>query len=339
MHALRNFLLGAVVLALPAASNAATLVTVTPPEGAAATIVFGINKDNVITGSYFDANGVEHGFFGPLNGAYTTFDFGGTSTGTEPRGLNDDGDIVGFAADPSFAVGTEFLRTEDGTVQAIEKDGLPLDGVAQGIIKKKETSTGDYIDPNTGVRTGYLAKDGAYRSDIDLGLNATRTSPRGMNQHGTLAGFFVDSGGVTHGFILGKHGVPQVIDADDSGTTSLEGINKKELTTGQVTGADGNPHSFIYNNATGEFTTIDVPDGSVLQQAWGVNDKGLVALSTDVASYIYCTRDVHCPDGGAKIADGHSWKAKSGASLHYDRNGRTGVKPAKIVHPARGAAQ
>ena len=138
---------------------------------------------------------------------------------------------------------------EDGSIQAIEKDGLALDGVAQGIVKKKDASTGDYIDPNTGVRTGYLGKDGEYQSDVDLGLNATRTSPRGMNKHGTLAGFFVDSGGVTHGFILGKHGVPQVIDADDSGTTSLEGINKKELIAGQVTGADGNPHSFVYNNA------------------------------------------------------------------------------------------
>jgi hypothetical protein len=339
MHALRNLLLGAVVLALPAASSAATLVPVTPPEGAAATIVFGINKDNVITGSFIDANGVEHGFVGPLNGTYTTFDFGGTSTGTEPRGLNDDGDTVGFATDPSFAVGTEFRRTEDGAIQAIEKDGLPLDGIAQGITKKKDASTGDYIDPNTGVRTGYLGKDGEYQSDVDLGLNATRTSPRGMNKHGTLAGFFVDSGGVTHGFILGKHGVPQVIDADDSGTTSFEGINKKELTTGQVTDADGNPHSFIYNNATGEFTTIDIPDGSVLQQAWGVNDKGAIAVSTDIASYIYCTRDVHCPDGGAAIADGRSWKAKAGASLHYDGNGRTRVNPAKIVHPVRGAAQ
>jgi len=339
MHALRTLLLGAAVLALPAVSNAATLVPVTPPEGAASTVVFGINDKNVITGSYFDANGVEHGFFGPLNGTYTTFDYGGTSTGTEPRGINDTGDIVGFATDPSFTVGTEFRRTADGTVQAIEKDGSALDGIAQGITRKKDTSTGDYVDPNTGVRTGYIGQEGAYQSDVDLGLNATRTSPRGLNKHDTLAGFFVDSGGVTHGFILGKKGIPQVIDADASGTTSLEGINKKELVTGQVTDADGNPHSFLYNNATGEFTTIDVPDGSVLQQAWGVNDKGLVAVSTDVASYIYCTRDVHCPDGGSDIADGHTWKAKSGASLHYDGNGRTGVKSAKIVHPAHGAAQ
>jgi uncharacterized membrane protein len=300
--------------------------------------VFGINSQGVIAGAYVDANGVEHGFFGPLNGAYTTFDYGGTSTGTEPRALNDDGDIVGFATDPNFAVGAEFLRTADGTVQTFEKDGAPLDGIAQGITKKKDTSTGDYIDPNTGIRTGYLAKRGTYQSDVDLGLNATRTSPRALNKHGTMAGVFIDSGAVQHGFIL-KNGVTQVIDADDSGTTTLEGINKKEFSAGWVVDTDGNPHSFTYDNATGEFTTIDVPDGSVFQQAWGVNDKGQIAVSTDIASYIYCTHDNRCPDGGFAVADGHSWKAKAGASLRYDENGRTGVKPAKITHPVRGAAQ
>jgi uncharacterized membrane protein len=328
MHPLSKTLLGASALALAAVSqaHAATLVTVTPPAGALATTVFGINKHNVIAGSYVDASGVEHGFIGPLNGTYTTFDYGGTSIGTEPRGLNDDGDIAGFAADPAFAVGEEFLRQSDGTVLTFAKDGTPLDGIAQGIIKKQASSAGDYIDPNTGIRTGYLGKEGTYQSDVDLGLTVTRTSPRSLNKHGTLAGFYVDNAGAEHGFIKKNH-VVQTIDADSSGTTALEGINKKELATGQVTDSSGNPHSFLYDNATGTFTTIDIPDGSVEQQAWGINDKGEVAVSTDVASYIYCTRDVHCPGGGTVIADGHAWK------------GKAAVKPAKAVHPVRGAAQ
>ncbi len=342
MRVLSNVLFGASAFALAAASqaNAATIVTVTPPDGAAATTVFGINNHGVITGSYVDANGVEHGFFGPLNGTYTTFDLGGTATGTEPRALNDDGDITGFGADPSFTVGTEFLRdSKKGTISIFMKDGVAMDGIAQGIIKKKQMSTGDYIDPNSGVRNGYLAKGGKYQSDVDLGLNAVRTSPRGMNKKGTLAGLFFDNTGASHGFILRSNGTPQVIDADSSGTTALEGINKKEIVSAQATDASGNPHSFVYDNNTGTFTAIDIPDGSVLQQAWGVNDRGQIAVSTDVASYIYCTRDNQCPDGGAKIADGRSWKAKSGASLHYDSNGRTGAKPVKGAHPARGAAQ
>lgn len=330
MRLVSKILLGASCLAFVAVSqtHAATLITVTPPSGAVATTVFGINKHGVIAGSYVDASGVEHGFFGPLNGTYTTFDYGGTSTGTEPRALNDDSVITGFATDPNFAVGTEFLRHTDGTLLTFEKDGTPLDGVAQGIIKKKQSSTGDYIDPATGVRTGYLGRDGTYQSDVTLGLNVTRTSPRSLNHFGTLAGFFVDPSGLDHGFIF-KHNNVRTIDADSSGTTVLEGINKKEIATGQVTDSSGNPHSFIYNNATGAFTTIEINDGSVEQQAWGINDQGQIAVSTDVASYIYCLRDAQCPHGGKTIADGHSWRG----------NAHVGVKPAKLDHPTQGAVQ
>jgi hypothetical protein len=331
----------AAAVALVCQAHAATLVPVTPPAGAVQTIVTGINKHAVIAGAYIDANNVAHGFFGRLNGTYTTFDYGGDATGTLPRAIDDDGDITGFAEAPGFAVGVEFLRQSDGTLLTFEKDGVALDGVAQGIIKKDETSTGDYIDPNTGIRGGYLARDGIYQSDVDLGLDVYSTNPRSLNKHGTLAGFYYEHDvKTTHGFIL-KDGVVKVIDADDSGTTALEGINKKEFAAGQVIDANGEPHAFTYDNATGVFTTIDVPDGSPGQQAWGVNDKGQVAVSTNSGnSYIYCARDVLCPhpDNAITVPDGHTWRMHAGASLHYDRNGRTGVT-ARIRHPLRGALQ
>jgi hypothetical protein len=340
MYALRKTLLGFASLASLAAlqANAATLVPITPPAGAASAIVFGINKHNVIAGEYVDGNGLEHGFIGPLNGTYTIFDYGGTSTATEPRAINDDGDVNGFALDPSFTIGEQFLRKADGTVLTLEKNGVPLDGIAQGITKKRTSSTGDYVDPNTGTITGYTAQNGAYKSDVDLGLTVTRTSPRAINKFGTLAGFYLDSGGASHGFIL-KNGIAQVVDADGSGTTSLEGINKKGLATGFVADADGNRHAFIYDSAKGEFTSIEIPDGSPFTEAWGINDQGMIGTSTAVGTYIYCIRDVHCPDGGTAIADGRTWKAKPGASLRYDGNGRTGVKAPKGQRPARRPLQ
>lgn len=327
MHALRKTLLGFACLTFLAApqASAVTLVPITPPAGAASAIVFGINKYNIIAGEYVDGNGVEHGFIGPLNGTYTTFDYGGTSTATEPRSINDDGDINGFARDPNFTIGEEFLREADGTVVTFEKNGVPLDGTAQGITKIGTTSTGDYIDPNTGIITGYLAMNGAYQSDVNLHLTATRTSPRAVNKLGTLAGFYFDSGSASHGFIF-KSGVAQVIDADNSGTTVLEGINKQDLATGFVTDANGNRHAFVYDSGTGTFTSIDIPDGSPYQEAWEINDAGMVATHTAVGAYIYCLNDVHCPGGGTVIADGHSWKAKAG---------RTDVKTPE-GRPARG---
>lgn len=306
-------------------AGAATLVPVTPPPGATQTIVFGINKHAEIAGSYIDANGVTHGFFGPLNGTYTTFDYGQGTTGTALRSIDDDGNITGFGEGPNYVVGVEFFREDDGTVTTIEKDGAPLDGVAQGIIKKDETSTGDYVDPDTGARNGYLAEDGSYLMDVNLGLDVSSTNPRALNWFGTLAGFYYDPDGVTsHGFIL-KNGAAETVDADNSGTTALEGINKKEFAAGQVIDAQGEPHAFTYDNRTGVFTTINVPDGSPGQQAWGVNDKGQVAVSTNSGnSYIYCAKDVLCPHGGFTVADGRSWTK---ASLH----GRTSPAHARPV--------
>jgi len=342
MHAIRKTLLGFACLALPLAASqafAAKLIPVTPPAGATQTIVFGINKHAVIAGAYVDSSGVTHGFFGPLNGSYTSFDYNG-STETTPRAIDDNGDITGFATVSGFTIGAEFLRQSDGNIIPIQKDGVQLDGVAQGIIKKDETSTGDYLDPNTGSRNGYLAQGGTYQSDVNLGLDVLQTGPRALNKHGTLAGFYLENDGVTtHGFIL-KDGVVQVIDADNSGTTVLEGINKKELAAGWVTDANGEPHAFVYDNATGQFTSIDTQDGSAGQQAWGVNDKGQIAVSTNAGnSFIYCSKDVLCPDHDSAIAIGRSWKAKAGATLHYDRNGHTGAKASKEQRPARGAVR
>lgn len=316
MHALRTILLGFAGLTMPAFSsaNAATLVPVTPPAGASSAIVFGINHHNVIAGEYVDASGVEHGFTGPLNGSYTIIDFSG-ATATEPRALDDDGDINGFAQVSGFTLGEQFLRQADGTILTIEKNGTPLDGTAQGITKYRTSSTGDYVDPNTSVRTGYLALDATWLSDVNLGITVTRTSPRAINKYGTFAGFYTDASGASHGFIL-KNGITQVVDADNSGTTVLEGINSKDVATGFTTDSNGNRHAFVYDSGTGTFTSIVINDGSPFTEAWGINDEGMIGTSTSVGTYIYCLNNVHCPGGGHAVANGRSWKATPGVPLH-----------------------
>src|SRR5437762_9875768 len=246
MRKFGKLLLGAATLTLVGASAHAALITpVTPPPGAVSTMVFGLNDNLVIVGAYLDANKVEHGFFGPLNGTYTKFDFGGTSTGTAPRSIANSGFIVGYAFDPAYVVGEEFSRAVDGTLKPITKNGVPLDGIAQGLKLNGAVSVGDYRDP-TG-RLGYVANNGVYQHDLNLNVNALRTSPRGINKDGTTAGFFVDANSIQHGFIF-KNGIVQVIDADNSGTTVLEGLNNHEFTAGQVVDALGNQHAFTYNN-------------------------------------------------------------------------------------------
>lgn len=313
MHALRTILLGFAGLTIPALSSAGavTLVPVTPPAGTVSAIVFGINHHDVVAGEYMNASGVEQGFTGPVNGTYTIINYGGASTATEPRAIDDSDTINGFAQVPGFTFGEEFLYETDGTFLTFEKNGVPLDGSAQGITKFRTSSTGDYVDPDTGIRTGYLGRDGNYVSDVNLGLAVTQTSPRAINKHGTLAGFYVDESGATHGFIL-KNGIAQTVDADNSGTTVLEGINSKDVATGFTTDTSGNRHAFVYDDATGTFTSIVINDGSPYTEAWGIDDDGMIGTSTSMGTYIYCLSNVHCPKGGHATTAGRTWTATSG---------------------------
>src|SRR5947207_8550496 len=114
----------AATAALPAA--AATLVPVPSVPESSLTMVFAINDNDVIAGSYIGTNdGVEHSFFGPL-GNYTSFDAG--TGGSEARGLNNKGVITGFSNSQTGNTATEpaFKRKINGTIVNITMSGQQL---------------------------------------------------------------------------------------------------------------------------------------------------------------------------------------------------------------------
>ena len=63
----------------------------------------GLNNFGVITGSYIDANGTQHGYVRSARGTFTTLDPVGTII-TQPEAINDAGTIVGYFFDESFVV-------------------------------------------------------------------------------------------------------------------------------------------------------------------------------------------------------------------------------------------
>lgn len=143
------------------APQAGTYIPVPMVPGAVSQIVFAINNHNVVAGSFRDANNVEHGFFGPLDGSnYTVFDFNGDgTTGTEPRYISDHGAIDGFATNPAFQVGEEFYRSPDAIFKIFQLNGQPLDGVAQG-INSSEINMGDYYKSARNRFIGYKGNHG-----------------------------------------------------------------------------------------------------------------------------------------------------------------------------------
>ena len=79
------------------------------------TFTNGINDAGAVTGFYADASGGSHGFLRSPEGAFTTFDVPGSTSGTTtPNALNLEGAIVGFSANQD-GVFRPFLRRPNGT--------------------------------------------------------------------------------------------------------------------------------------------------------------------------------------------------------------------------------
>jgi hypothetical protein len=291
-------------ITMPAA-EAGTLVPVTPVPGSIAMTVEEINDNNVIAGFYETADGGEHGFVGPLNGTYETFDFG-TNSMTIVHGLNNDGYVTGSDTGAfGFIIGEEFSRRPNGALSPVTKNGTPLDGFANGITNHAKFVGDDWVIDVNGHLTvyGYYGKGRTYRADLVLPFNTDRTRPRGLNKGGEVAGYFHDLDRPDEfyfGFVL-KDGVATEVAYPDPATyyTYLFGLNDRGAIVGAWQDQDGTfEQAFLYDLASNKFKLIDVP-GATFIFATGINNAGLVAVTADTSAYIYCSkRKQECPTGG-----------------------------------------
>lgn len=270
--------------------------------------VTGINDNNVITGFYQAGDGINHGFVGTLDGRYSTFDWGNLND-TEPRAINNDGYITGFAFDNSISFfGPEYIRSPDGAAAAIlsGRRGMELVGTAQGIDANRNF-VGDYWDENFNDY-GYFGKGHTYRASLTLPFNTHRTRPRGLNKDGTVVGYYNDNLGI-HGFVV-KEGVATSFNYPDQTAyeTLAEGINSKEIIVGGWTDADFTfEHPFIYDLTAQSFEEIAV-EGATFAIAYGINKWGVVTIAADGIGYIYCIKKKTCPAvGGSKIEADDKW--------------------------------
>ncbi len=294
------------VLAMSAAASAATLMPIIPYPGATTTSVFGIADDNnTITGSYVDANGLTHGFYGTLNGSYHSFNFG-NSGATQARAIDPSGTrITGFANISADHCSFEEFEMKVGHhAKAVTWNGTPLNGEAQG-LNSNGRFAGDYCDPNgSGTIYGMGGRGAKYKRTVSTPFQSSYTGERAVNSNFVFAGFYVDdSTGLQVGTLVTAGKTQQIVyPADNESFTVLEGINNAGMAAGSWGDTDGITHSFSYDSTTGTFVEIDDPNASSFTQAWGVNNSGLIAVTSDAGAYIYCPDDNNCPGNGAKIA-------------------------------------
>ncbi len=304
---MRKTLLGAsalisvALLASSGAQAAASYIPIAPPNGAVTVLPFSINDNNIVAGGYTDSSGILHGFYGPPDGSkYKTFDM---SDGSQPeaRFIFNDGSITGLALASGFTFGEEFYRSPDGTIKLLKNPkGDVQDGVAQG-GNNNGLYVGDYLDTDGVRRIGFKGKAGKFKSKFNLPLkNLTSTNPRQINNFGVVAGGYIGSDGIQHGFVLDGDKLTSFDHPNAVGVTTAEGINDSGQVSGLYTDSGGNRHAFLYDVSTGKFKAIDPGDGSIAQEAWGINKKGLIVLDTDSGArpYIYCPlKPAKCPKG------------------------------------------
>ncbi|HEY8696438.1 MAG TPA: hypothetical protein VIM02_02380 [Rhizomicrobium sp.] len=323
------------------AIQAGTLIPVPSVPGSTATYIAEINNNNVIAGDYTTSDGEYHGFVGTLDGQYTTFDHPDGQTFVE--GINDDGYITGgsnahMGDCPIF--GCAFLRTPGGSIKTITNDGSPVDGLGADISShNKLIGQYFYFDGQNAFFYGFYGKGTKYRSALTLPFNTDRTSPRGYNKRGSVVGYFhdLDNGGDYPGFTL-QNGVATVVHYPDPDAyrVFLEGINDK----GMISGAwidlhDTFERAFLFDMSNNAFSEISIPNATYVF-AKGINNAGVVAMTGDGVSYIYCSKRKNCPAGGGnaiEILD--KWIPATPKNLHSAicRNGCIGARQHAVANP------
>src|SRR5436189_4137635 len=98
------------------------------------------------------------------------------------------------------------------------------------------------------------------------------TLPQKINERGDVVGEFIDSSGVTRGFVRfsdGSFSDPIVDPNDTVGFTEGRGINNRRTVVGDYATSDGNLHGFFLSGGT--FTEYDIP-GAVFTAVLGITN-------------------------------------------------------------------
>jgi hypothetical protein len=213
--------------------------------------------------------------------SFTSENFPGSGQ-TQVIGINNGGVTVGFYADSNGATTPNFFGFVDqgNTFTQVNDPNTPGTGPTTNQllgVNDNGTAAGFYVD-SSGNSHAYLY-DIATQSFTDILLpsldNATSATATGVNNAGTVIGFFL-SGGVTEGF-LDSGGTFTNFEAAGSTNTMFLGMNNVGQVVGVYQDGNGFNHGFVYSIATGTYTTVDDPNAVLANGGTtinGINDNG-----------------------------------------------------------------
>jgi PEP-CTERM motif len=196
-------------------------------SGSATTVASGVNNAGLITGTSTDGSGGSHGFTwsgysasgGALTGGtQTPFDNINASSGsTYGSATNSAGTTVGYFYDINGVHG--FAGPVTPTYNpATLNDPSGTSTTASG-VNSTGTIVGSFF--NGSIEQGF-AYNGSTYATINDPLGAGGTDVTGIDDAGDVVGYYVDGGGITHGFIeyASDPGVFVTIDDPSSGSAA-----------------------------------------------------------------------------------------------------------------------
>lgn len=250
----------------------------------------GINSAGEIAGYFGAGNGLaghpNQGYtvvppYGQAN--FTSENFPG-SVQTQVTGLNNIGTTVGFWAPSNNGGDNNFGFTDiGGAFTSVNNPGTPTTGtmVNQLLgVNDGNTAVGFFTD-SAGVTHGYTYNIGAKTFSTNINdpnagtMTGQGTTAAAINNSGEIAGFYVDSAGVFHGFVdIG--GTFMTIDAANAMDTSLLGLNNLGEAVGFDIDANMHMHGIVCSVSGLTCQQVDDPFGIGTTTFNGVNDLGQI---------------------------------------------------------------
>jgi probable HAF family extracellular repeat protein len=264
----------ALVLSNSAWAQSYSFTTVKDPGGSPApfTQLLGINNNMVIAGYQNFIN--NKGFVLTLPRNFTPENYP-NSTMTQVIGINNSVTTSGFYVDTN-SVTHGFYHTTNGTFTNVDFPGTPFN---QLLSQNDHQQASGYYSLSSNNST----PDFPYVYDEVGGIFEVITIPgavggaqaTGINNSGEVCGFFIDSNQVNHGWLLNA-GIFLQLDYPNSTFTQALGVNNSGQVVGAYMDAGGLTHGFLYTVSSGQYVSIDDPNGVGTTIVNGINDAGAI---------------------------------------------------------------
>ncbi len=265
-----------------------------------------INASGVVTGFYTDSSGNRHGFIATapyssgdfttitVTGATTNTGKGGGFSGPIPLSIDAAGDVVGAYTDSSGVRHGFILPAGSTTATSFDAPGATTtsqSGGLGGTLPTRIDPTGSFITgmytDSSGLGHGFvyylpLTGSGSFTTFTPPDETTSTSLPIqggvfGVNASGTVAGFYLDSNEVAHGFEYTPTATPTPTFSVPTGTYSSEQ---------SVTLSDTDTSATIYYSTDGSTPTLNSTKYTEPISVSSTETINAIALDSTTGGYI-----------------------------------------------------